>query len=153
MPNTKPARGIYRCRSCIKPIACFSTLTRTRYSSVFSGDKIQHSQLPSETNNSYCLPAAGACPMEDGTLRSQGCPTDLCMLASTFPFTPGLLHFSSFYSPKIYFKLSSPHLSTQLHTALAAARQSRDNGVESKERARHGHTLLSPANLTTFTPS
>lgn len=44
--NTKPARGIYRCRSCIKPIACFSTLERIRYNSVFPGNKIQHSQPP-----------------------------------------------------------------------------------------------------------
>lgn len=35
---------------------------------------------PSETNYSYGPPAAGACPMDDGTLGSQGCPTNLCML-------------------------------------------------------------------------
>lgn len=120
MPNPKPARGIYRCRSGIKPIACFSTLTRTRYSSVYPGDKIQHSQFPKETNDSYGPPAAGACPIEDGTLGSQGCPTDLCMLAHLH--SPQV-YSTSFSSPKIYFKLSSSHLSTQLQTALAAPRQ------------------------------
>lgn len=91
------------------------------------------------------------CPMEDGTLGSQGCLTDLsCMLSHLH--SPQV-DYTSFSSPKIYFKLSSPHLSTQLQTDVAAARQRWGNAVPSREWAHHGHTLLSPANLTTSTPS
>lgn len=66
MPNPKTARGIYRCRRGTKPVACFSTLTRTRYSSVYPGDKIQHSQFPNETNYSYGSPASRAAPWKMG---------------------------------------------------------------------------------------
>lgn len=94
MPNPKPARGIYRCRSGTKPIACFSTLSRTRYSSVDPGNKIQQSQFPSETNYSYGPPAAGVCPIEDGTLGVKAkAVREICACRfGTFTFTPGLLH-------------------------------------------------------------
>lgn len=94
----------------VKPIACFSTLTRPRYSSEYPGDKIQHSQLPSDTNDSCAPPAAAACPIEDGSLESQGCPTDWCMLEHLH--SPQL-YSTRFPSARMYFKPSSSHLSTQ----------------------------------------
>lgn len=86
-------------------------------------------QHPEKTDDSYDL-AAGACPIEDGTLGSQGCPTDSCMpalLCSPRVYSTG------FSSPPIYFKLTSSHPSTQLQTAPVARKQRGSNGVPRME--------------------